>query len=322
MRPNVVIVIVHRRNFCLEWSSLLWHSIRVWSRFIFIGPSDHILLDASATHSWKDAWVAKDEQKWYYALLAIPVVCYIIAFTLSGILFIWFNPSGQDCGLNVFFLVMTMILAFAFAVIALHPQLHYPLLLSLLCKHSPSATLDILILILILGLFSGTFLITSYFSYIFQSLSLLLPPLSHSSPSSSSSAVIYLIGFLLFFILVFVFFEICCGYRSRTCENPRCKALKKAMEFDLQLQAEECLRSAATAVREIDELPWKGGSEGNPDYECLRAELRKMAPPNGRAVLLFRARCGYPIAKLKDWGAKRGRRHKKGLAPNGGGVRR
>ncbi|CAL5337750.1 unnamed protein product [Camellia sinensis] len=392
----------------------------------------------------------------YYALFAIPVVCYIIAFTLSGILFIWFNPSGQDCGLNVFFLVMTMILAFAFAVIALHPQLEQSsyllvgekpteknkkteekqrkmrnsspqklnkatadlrtssrpqqrksrpqnfeatrrpeqkilkveqdmhrkntelspteqnptgnrsesycvngslsseprdyvchglhnksavttstLLLGKLTTvlsvlysalragstttflsppSSPkSATLDILILILILilGLFSGTFLITSYFSYIFQSLSLLLPPLSHSSPSSSSSAVIYLIGFLLFFILVFVFFEICCGYRSRTCENPRCKALKKAMEFDLQLQAEECLRSAATAVREIDELPWKGGSEGNPDYECLRAELRKMAPPNGRAVLLFRARCGYPIAKLKDWGAKRGRPHKK-----------
>ncbi|CAL5337748.1 unnamed protein product [Camellia sinensis] len=104
------------------------------------------------------------------------------------------------------------------------------------------------------------------------------------------------------------------------------------MEFDLQLQTEECLRSAAMAVREIDELPWKGGSEGNPDYECLRAELRKMAPPNGRAVLLFRAPCGCPIAKLEGWGAKRGRRHKKvansefrrtmtsywGLAPHGG----
>ncbi|XP_028070785.1 uncharacterized protein At5g19025-like isoform X1 [Camellia sinensis] len=196
---------------------------------------------------------------------------------------------------------------------------------SLLCKHSPSATLDILILILVL--FSGTFLITSYFSYIFQSLSLLLPPLSHSSTTTlllllGDSPVIYLIGFLLFFILVFVFFEICCGYRSRKCENPRCKALKKAMEFDLQLQTEECLRSAATAVREIDELPWKGGSEGNPDYECLRAELRKMAPPNGRAVLLFRAPCGCPIAKLEGWGAKRGRRHKKGLAPHGGGDHR
>lgn len=34
----------------------------------------------------------------------------------------WFNPSGQDCGLNIFFIVMTMILALAFAIIALHPK--------------------------------------------------------------------------------------------------------------------------------------------------------------------------------------------------------
>lgn len=34
----------------------------------------------------------------------------------------WFNPSGHDCSLNVFFIVMTMILAFAFAVVALFPQ--------------------------------------------------------------------------------------------------------------------------------------------------------------------------------------------------------
>lgn len=58
----------------------------------------------------------------YIALLVISIVCYLGAYILSGILFIWFNPSGHDCGLNVFFLVMTMILAFAFAVIALHPK--------------------------------------------------------------------------------------------------------------------------------------------------------------------------------------------------------
>ncbi|XP_057956826.1 uncharacterized protein LOC131150238 [Malania oleifera] len=85
-----------------------------------------ILLDF--THSWNDAWVAKDEQKWYIALLAVSVGCYLAAFTFSGILFIWFNPSGHDCGLNVFFIVMTMILAFAFAVIALHPQVNGSLL--------------------------------------------------------------------------------------------------------------------------------------------------------------------------------------------------
>ncbi|KVH88055.1 TMS membrane protein/tumor differentially expressed protein [Cynara cardunculus var. scolymus] len=91
-----------------------------------------ILLDA--THSWNDAWVAKDEQKWlvislpFVALLAVSITCYIAAFTISGLLFIWFNPSGNDCGLNVFFLVMTMILALSFAIIALHPKVNGSLL--------------------------------------------------------------------------------------------------------------------------------------------------------------------------------------------------
>ncbi|KAK9139602.1 hypothetical protein Scep_009283 [Stephania cephalantha] len=36
-----------------------------------------------------------------------------------------------------------------------------------------------------------------------------------------------------------------------------------------------------------------------------------MAPPCGRAVLLFRARCGCPVAKLEAWGNKRGKKHNK-----------
>lgn len=112
--------------------------------------------------------------------------------------------------------------------------------------------------------------------------------------------------------------EICCGNRSRKCGKKGCKGLKKAMEFDLQLQTEEILRSGAKGVKEMDELPWKGGSETNPDYECLRTELRKMAPMNGRAVLLFRSKCGCPVAKLEGWGPKRGRRNKKSLSLNHG----
>lgn len=58
----------------------------------------------------------------YVALLAVSVGCYIGAYALSGILFIWFNPAGYDCSINVFFLVMTMILGFLLAIIALHPR--------------------------------------------------------------------------------------------------------------------------------------------------------------------------------------------------------
>ncbi|GMH08389.1 hypothetical protein Nepgr_010229 [Nepenthes gracilis] len=181
----------------------------------------------------------------------------------------------------------------------------------LLCRHSPSvATLDLLILILVL--FSGTFLLTSYFSYMFNSLSLLLPPLLLSHASILNQwPLLYLLGFVLLCALVAVGFEVCCGIGFRKCNNPKCKGLKKVMEFDLQLQTEECLKSAPD---EIDRLPWKGGTETNPDYECIRAELRKLAPPNGRAILLFRAKCGCPVAKLVGWGRKRGRRHKKALA--------
>ncbi|PIN17364.1 hypothetical protein CDL12_09965 [Handroanthus impetiginosus] len=195
-----------------------------------------------------------------------------------------------------------------------------------LCRHSPSATLDLLIFILVL--FSGAFLITSYFSYLFQSLSLILPPFSsiishfyYHLTSDPQSQFIFFALFVVSFVAFVGFFEICCGHRSRRCGKIGCKGLKNEMEFDLQLQGEELLRmgDGNKAVRDVNELPWKGGSEDNPDYECLRAELRKMAPPNGRAVLLFRLKCGCPISKLEGWGPKRGRRHKKNLALTGGG---
>ncbi|KAG8373027.1 hypothetical protein BUALT_Bualt12G0128200 [Buddleja alternifolia] len=178
-------------------------------------------------------------------------------------------------------------------------------------RHSPSATLDLLILILVL--FSGTFLITSYFSHIFHSLSLLLPQTPHLL-----SLLLLLTTSLLILIISF---KICCGPRSRRCGRSECKGLKNAVEFDLQLQGEELLRigDGNKAVRDVNELPWKGGREENPNYECLRAELRKMAPPNGRAVLLFRLKCGCPVSKLEGWGPKRGRRHKKSPALTGGG---
>ncbi|KAL9688596.1 hypothetical protein QQ045_033019 [Rhodiola kirilowii] len=109
-----------------NYSFMLAETLSKFGAGLFLLVQVLILLDF--THSWNDAWVAKDEQKWYVALLAVSVTCYLAAFTISGLLFIWFNPSGHDCGLNVFFLVMTMVLAFLFAVIALHPKVNGSLL--------------------------------------------------------------------------------------------------------------------------------------------------------------------------------------------------
>lgn len=57
----------------------------------------------------------------YMALLVVSLVCYVITFSFSGLLFYLFTPSGQDCGLNTFFIVMTLIFVFVFAVVTLHP---------------------------------------------------------------------------------------------------------------------------------------------------------------------------------------------------------
>ncbi|XP_042469856.1 uncharacterized protein At5g19025-like isoform X2 [Zingiber officinale] len=193
------------------------------------------------------------------------------------------------------------------------------------CKNSPSAaTLDLLILLLIL--FCSAFLTASSLAHVFRSLDLLLP-----AASFRHAPYPYLAALLLFLAASFAVALLSCfrpcflpWSRLRFCGRPRCRGLKKALEFDVQLQTEECIRSPdpaqVAALKEIDDLPWKGGQQGNnPDYECLRVELRRMAPPNGRAVLFFRARCGCPLAKLEAWGPKR--RHKKAVAniSSGGG---
>ncbi|XP_021757121.1 membrane protein TMS1-like [Chenopodium quinoa] len=79
-----------------------------------------LLLDF--TYTWNDACLKNDDTKWFYALFAISVGCYIASFTLSIFLFIWFNPSGHDCGLNVIFIVVNLILFVVFALIVLQVQ--------------------------------------------------------------------------------------------------------------------------------------------------------------------------------------------------------
>lgn len=81
-----------------------------------------LLLDF--VHGWNDTWVGYDEQFWYIALFVVSLVCYVATFFFSALLFHWFTPSGQDCGLNTFFIAMTLIVAILFAIVALHPAVN------------------------------------------------------------------------------------------------------------------------------------------------------------------------------------------------------
>ncbi|KAF3432520.1 hypothetical protein FNV43_RR27260 [Rhamnella rubrinervis] len=96
-----------------------------------------LLLDF--VHGWNDKWVGYDEQFWYIALFVVSLVCYAATLVFSGLLFHWFSPSGHDCGLNTFFIVMTLILVFVFAIVALHPAVNGSILpasvISLYCTY-------------------------------------------------------------------------------------------------------------------------------------------------------------------------------------------
>nr|KJB67012.1 hypothetical protein B456_010G170100 [Gossypium raimondii] len=96
-----------------------------------------LLLDF--VHGWNDKWVGYDEQFWYVALFIVSLVCYLATFGFSGLLFHWFTPSGQDCGLNTFLIVMTLILVILFAIVALHPAVGSSILpasvISLYCMY-------------------------------------------------------------------------------------------------------------------------------------------------------------------------------------------
>ncbi|CAN6337255.1 unnamed protein product [Urochloa humidicola] len=107
------------------------------------------------------------------------------------------------------------------------------------------------------------------------------------------------------------------AHRARRCGRPRCRGLRKAVEYDIQLETEECVRGLLPPPQ-----PHAGGgggaapaarlaSEIGDDHRELEAVLRKMAPPNGRTVLIFRAPCGCPKERMEVWGTKKVRRIKK-----------
>ncbi|KAL2930321.1 Serine incorporator 3 [Bienertia sinuspersici] len=85
--------------------------------FLFV----QVVLLLDFVHGWNDKWVGYNEQFWYIALFVVSLVCYVATLSFSGLLFHWFTPSGQDCRLNTFFIVTTLIFAFVFAIVALHP---------------------------------------------------------------------------------------------------------------------------------------------------------------------------------------------------------
>lgn len=178
--------------------------------------------------------------------------------------------------------------------------------------HSPMAALDAVILVLVLG--SLGFLIVPYFASVLAHLCPVLLDLVVEVISDAPVAYFAgLVATLLGVVAAIVAWEIV-DLRSRRCGNPNCQGFRKAVEFDIQLESEECLKYLPPEVASNGNVFYNYGSkplELGQDRKELEAELKRMAPPNGRTVLIFRAPCGCPAGRLEVWGNKKIRKLKK-----------
>ncbi|KAK4339017.1 hypothetical protein RND71_040479 [Anisodus tanguticus] len=184
---------------------------------------------------------------------------------------------------------------------------------SFCCDRSPFAALDALILLLVLG--SLGFLIIPYFKLVFTQISPII--CEFLIEVINNSPVAYFVGLLVALIgviILIVIWEII-DLRSRKCGNPNCQGLRKAVEFDIQLESEECVKCLPLLDPDLNSnvfysygvKPLDLGDE----RKELEAELKRMAPRNGRTVLIFRAQCGCPAGRLEVWGHRKFRRIKK-----------
>ncbi|CAN7003449.1 uncharacterized protein At5g19025 [Brassica rapa] len=170
------------------------------------------------------------------------------------------------------------------------------------CEGSHSAAIDVLLLIAVIT--SCGFLFFPYAKLIalasfsiFSDISLLVKQeILHNPIVYGSLALSVFCAAVSAWLVVLL----CTMHR---CGKPNCKGLRKAVEFDIQIETEDCIKSSSNS----------NGKKGRVElprvhHRELEAELKKMAPPNGRAVLVFRARCGCSVRRLVVSGPKKQQR--------------
>ncbi|KAJ0100020.1 hypothetical protein Patl1_21896 [Pistacia atlantica] len=166
-----------------------------------------------------------------------------------------------------------------------------------------SAVVDVVILLAVIT--ACGFLLFPYVKVvIFTSIEVFVPVFYLVKEEVIGNPIIYAsIGLSVCCVAIAAWIVILCT--TRKCGNPNCKGLRKAAEFDIQLETEECVKESGGGVKKgLFELP-------RDHHKELEAELKKMAPPNGRAVLIFRARCGCSVGRLEVPGTKKHKKLKK-----------
>lgn len=176
------------------------------------------------------------------------------------------------------------------------------------CDRSRSAAIDVVIFIAVIG--ACGFLLFPYVKFVVVEVVEIVGAIFYLVKEEISSApMIYAsIGLSICCAALAAWLVVICT--TRKCGKPNCKGLRKAAEFDIQLETEDCVKNSTSLVKDggvkkgLFELP-------RDHHRELEAELKKMAPTNGRAVLIFKARCGCSVGRLEVPGPRKHRKIKK-----------
>ncbi|MQM05887.1 hypothetical protein Taro_038702 [Colocasia esculenta] len=170
------------------------------------------------------------------------------------------------------------------------------------CHWSHGAAADVVILVAVL--FAFGFLLLPYLQLFYHGLAGVGEAVL-SELREESIGMVWLFAVLCFFLLtVGVFVGFLCSTSDRKCSNPNCRGLRNAAEFDIVIETEERMKNSSCpdgkdgSGRLFFEL-----NEGH--HKELEAELKKMAPPRGRAILLFQEKCGCSVGRLVVYGPKK-----------------
>ncbi|XP_019053440.1 PREDICTED: uncharacterized protein At5g19025 [Nelumbo nucifera] len=183
------------------------------------------------------------------------------------------------------------------------------------CDRSRTAAVDVVILIAVIG--ASGFLVFPYLQLFCHGIvEIMGATLSVVKYEVCRAPMVYAsLGLGIFFAILGAWgISRCAG---KKCCNPNCRGLRKAAEFDIQIETEECVKnSTSSLVKDRSSSSSSRSSKGlfelaQDHHRELESELRKMAPPNGRAVLVFRARCGCSVGRMEVLGPKKLRKIKK-----------
>lgn len=176
------------------------------------------------------------------------------------------------------------------------------------CEQSHSAIVDVVIFIAVVG--ASGFLLYPYINLLVHKLFEFFGAVAYVVKDEILRApmVFVCLGLSISFAVIALLAITVCA-TGRGCGRPGCRRLKKAAEFDIQLETEDCLKKSNFTPK----IGVKKGLFKLPrDYhQELEAELKRMAPPNGRAVLVFRGRCGCSIGTMEVPGPRKTGKFKK-----------